>query len=380
DDDWERPNRPSKCTYKLNGDGLAPQASPHIHRDSYYRTGSIKPNILYCMNDSPLIRINRITKNDGVPCEILAKCEFFNPGGSVKDRIAVRMVEDAEERGLIQPGWVLIEPTSGNTGIGIAITCIVKGYRCVIVISEKMSKEKVDIMKALGAEIVQTPTSVSYDAPSSNYRMASKLANTIPKSHILNQFRNASNPIAHYDGTAEEILNACDGKLNMLVCSAGTGGTLSGIARKIKERLPDCLIVGVDPIGSILATPDEVNETSTAFYEIEGIGDDFLPTTLDRKIVDKWYKVGDKESFIMSRRLAREEGFLCGGSSGAAMYCAIKAAKEFNLTANMRVVVLLPDSIRNYMSKFLSDEWMIARAFLDTQTKSHDYTWFIIIS
>ena len=216
---------------------------------------------------------------------------------------------------------------------------------------------QVDVLRALGAEIVRTPTEAAFDAPESHISVAKRLNKEIPNSHILDQYANPSNPLAHYDATAEEILEACDGKLDMLVAGAGTGGTITGIARKLKEKCPECVIVGVDPVGSILAEPEPMNdEDRLAPYQVEGIGYDFIPTVLDRSIVDKWVKSNDKESFLMARRLIRTEGMLCGGSSGASMSCAVEAARS--LGKGKRVVVIMPDSIRNYMTKHLSDEWL----------------------
>lgn len=361
---WTRPDLPSKCTYQLGKTSLSDSPHRHLKREDYQKP-KIYPNVLYHINHTPLVRINKIGKSEGLSCEILAKCEFFNAGGSVKDRIGLRMVEDAESSGRLKPGDVLIEPTSGNTGIGLALTAAVKGYRCIIVLPEKMSKEKVDVLRALGAEIVRTPTSASFDSPESHIGVAARLNQEIPNSHILDQYRNASNPVAHYDATAEEILEQCDGKLDMIVCGAGTGGTIAGIARKIKEKCPTCKVIGVDPIGSILAEPESLNDSDQSFYEVEGIGYDFIPTVLDRSHVDRWYKSADLPSFKMARRLIREEGLLCGGSSGTAMYCAIQAAKDFGLKEGQRLVVLLPDSIRNYMTKFLSDDWLRARHLLE---------------
>lgn len=363
---WDRPDKPSRCTYKLSESTV--EDSPHRHqlRDKSLGKLTILPNVLHHIGRTPMIRINKIGKSVGLQCEILAKCEFFNAGGSVKDRIGLRMIEDAEASGQLKPGDTLIEPTSGNTGIGLALAAAVKGYRCIIVMPEKMSKEKVDVLRALGAEIVRTPTSATFDSPESHIGVAARLVQELPRAHILDQYRNASNPLAHYDGTAEEILEACDGKLDMLVCAAGTGGTMTGIARKIKERCPTCKIIGVDPVGSIIAEPEELNKSDgSGFYEVEGIGYDFIPTVCERRYVDQWYKSEDKPSFQMARRLINEEGLLCGGSSGASMYCALKAAADYHLTAGQKVVVILPDSIRNYMTKFLSDDWLIERHFLD---------------
>ncbi|KAK7168753.1 hypothetical protein R3I93_004910 [Phoxinus phoxinus] len=358
---WIRPDLPSRCTWKL---GDPNTESPHNHFQRT-ETPSILPNILSKIGDTPLVRMNKIPNAFGLKCELLAKCEFFNAGGSVKDRISLRMVEDAEQDGVLKPGDTIIEPTSGNTGIGLALAAAVKGYRCIIVMPEKMSMEKVDVLRALGAEIVRTPTSARFDSPESHVGVAWRLKNEIPNAHILDQYRNPSNPLAHYDTTAEEILKQCDGKIDMLVAGAGTGGTITGIARKLKEKCPDIKIVGVDPEGSILAEPEELNKTDKTQYEVEGIGYDFIPTVLDRSVVDSWYKSNDDESFAMSRMLIREEGLLCGGSSGTAMAAAVHVAKE--LKEGQRCVVILPDSIRNYMSKFLSDKWMCEKGFLSEE-------------
>ncbi|XP_064814777.1 cystathionine beta-synthase a [Oncorhynchus masou masou] len=355
---WIRPDLPSRCTWRLGGNHAD---SPHTHPQQT-KAPKILTNILRRIGDTPLVRMNKIPKTFGLKCEVLAKCEYFNAGGSVKDRISLRMVEDAERAGHLKPGDTIIEPTSGNTGIGLALAAAVKGYRCIIVMPEKMSMEKVDVLRALGAEIVRTPTSARFDSPESHVGVAWRLKNEIPNSHILDQYRNPSNPLAHYDTTAEEILEQCDGKVDMLVAGAGTGGTITGIARKLKERCPNIQIIGVDPEGSILAEPEELNKTDKTRYEVEGIGYDFIPTVLDRSVVDSWYKSNDEESFNMSRMLVRDEGLLCGGSSGTAMAAAVRVAKD--LKEGQRCVVILPDSIRNYMTKFLSDKWMFEKGFL----------------
>uniref|UniRef100_A0A8C7J5L1 Cystathionine beta-synthase n=1 Tax=Oncorhynchus kisutch TaxID=8019 RepID=A0A8C7J5L1_ONCKI len=368
---WIRPDLPSRCTWKL---GMSSAESPHCHSAKGPKPVGILPNILRRIGDTPLVRMNKIPKAFGLKCELLAKCEFFNAGGSVKDRISLRMVEDAERAGILKPGDTIIEPTSGNTGIGLALAAAVKGYRCIIVMPEKMSMEKVDVLRALGAEIVRTPTAARFDSPESHVGVAWRLKNEIPNSHILDQYRNASNPLAHYDTTAEEILEQCDGKVDMLVAGAGTGGTITGIARKLKERCPNIKIVGVDPEGSILAEPEELNMTDKTQYEVEGIGYDFIPTVLDRSVIDKWYKSNDEESFAMSRMLIREEGLLCGGSSGTAMAAAVKMSTE--LKEGQRCVVILPDSIRNYMSKFLSDNWMCDKGFLTPNDLMVSKSWW----
>ena len=297
----------------------------------------------------------------------------------MKDRIGLRMIEDAEKSGRIKPGYTLIEPTSGNTGIGLALGAAIKGYRIIITLPEKMSSEKVNVLKALGAEIIRTPDSAAFDSPDSHIGVAKRLLDEIPNSVILDQYANPGNPMAHYDHTAEEILWSCDDKVDYLVCAAGTGGTLTGTARKLKERCPDIKIIAVDPIGSILAEPDSLNDHNRLKpYHVEGTGYDFIPTVLDRELADRWIKTGDQESFLMSRRLIREEGLLCGGSCGSAMSAAIRLAKELDLGPDKRIVVMLPDSTRNYMTKFLSDDWMYEKEFVDENIKHrpHVQTWW----
>uniref|UniRef100_A0A8C8F155 Cystathionine beta-synthase n=1 Tax=Oncorhynchus tshawytscha TaxID=74940 RepID=A0A8C8F155_ONCTS len=357
---WIRPDLPSKCTWKLGGSSVE---SPHCHSE-LTEAPSILPNILGKIGDTPLVRMNKIPKAFGLKCELLAKCEFFNAGGSVKDRISLRMVEDAERNGILKPGDTIIEPTSGNTGIGLALASAVKGYRCIIVMPEKMSMEKVDVLRALGAEIVRTPTTARFDSPESHVGVAWRLKNEIPNSHILDQYRNPSNPLAHYDTTAEEILEQCDGKVDMLVAGAGTGGTITGIARKLKERCPNIKIVGVDPEGSILAEPEELNKTDKTQYEVEGIGYDFIPTVLDRSVVDRWYKSNDDESFAMSRMLIREEGLLCGRLMSHTM---TGAPKNHNSLIVCLCVVL---------SKFLSDNWMCDKGFLTPEDLMVSKPWW----
>lgn len=317
---------------------------------------NIKDSILDCIGNTPLVRINNITQKDNIKCEILVKCEFFNAGGSTKDRIAKKMFEEAENSGIIKPGDTIIEATSGNTGIGIALYGAIKGYKVIITIPEKMSPEKVNTLKALGAQIIRTPTEEPWDSPNSHIGIAKKLNKEIPNSHILNQYTNINNPLAHYENTAEELWTQCDGKIDYLIAGAGTGGTISGISKKLKEKNSNLITIGVDPYGSILAEPKELNISDINSYKIEGIGYDFIPEVLDRKYVDKWYKTKDKDSFETARRLIREEGILCGGSSGSAFSVALQIAQH--LPADKRVVVILPDSIRNYMSSFLSDGWM----------------------
>jgi len=356
-----RPDKPSVCTW--NGKNSA--ESPHIHRTWKPPTEfGTYDTILEHIGNTPLVKLDKLKKEYGLKCDIYAKCEFFNAGGSVKDRIGLRMVEEAEKAGTITPGvHTLIEPTSGNTGVGLALASAVKGYRCIIVMPEKMSNEKVSVLRALGAEIVRTPTSAAFDSQESHIAVAQKLMNEIPNSVILDQYRNPFNPIAHYDSTAEEIYHQLKGKVDMVVIGAGTGGTVTGIGRKLKEKLPNITVVGVDPEGSSLGVPEEMNkEREGEGYQVEGVGYDFVPTVLDRPVVDRWTKSEDGPSFLMSRKLIREEGLLCGGSSGSNVYCAIEEAQE--LEEGQNVVVVLPDSVRNYMTKFLADDWMVEQGFM----------------
>jgi cystathionine beta-synthase len=316
----------------------------------------IHDSILTTVGGTPIVRLARIGR--GLPCELLAKCEFLNPGGSVKDRIGVRMLLDAEKQGRIRPGDTLIEPTSGNTGIGLALAAAVRGYRMIITMPEKMSREKQVVVEALGAEIIRTPTEAAYDAPESHIGVARRLREVIPNSHILDQYANPSNPLAHEEGTGAEILEQCDGKLDAVVVSAGTGGTITGIARCLKKKLPNVKIIGVDPEGSILAGPGPIHS-----YKVEGIGYDFIPDVLDVKLVDRWIKTNDRDSFRVARQLIRQEGLLVGGSAGATTWAALQVARD--MPAGSRIVVILADSIRNYLSKFVDDRWMRENGFME---------------
>ena len=314
----------------------------------------ILDNILGKVGDTPTVRLNKIGAN--LKCDLLGKCEYFNPGGSVKDRIGWKMVADAEASGRIKPGDTLIEPTSGNTGQGMALAAAVRGYRCIITMPEKMSKEKQITLEALGAEIVRTPTEAAWDDPESHIEVAKKLQKEIPNAHILDQYSNPSNPSAHYDHTAQEILDDFGTSLDMVVMSVGTGGTITGVAKRLKEEISGITIIGVDPVGSILGGGTEVSP-----YLVEGIGYDFFPEVLDNSLIDRYIKTKDDESFSMARRLIREEGLLCGGSSGATMVGALKTAS--GLSQNQKCLVLLPDGIRNYMTKFPNDQWMQEQGF-----------------
>ena len=314
----------------------------------------IHENILSTIGNTPVVKINKIAKN--LDCNVFAKCEFFNPGGSVKDRIGWNMVKEAELSGRIKPGDTLIEPTSGNTGQGIALAAAVKGYKCIITMPEKMSKEKQIALEALGAKIIRTPTEAKSSDPESHISVAKKLKKEIKNSHILDQYSNPSNPEAHYYGTAEEIIKDFQGNLDMVVISVGTGGTITGVAKRLKEEIPKIKIVGADPEGSILGGGEEVSS-----YLVEGIGYDFIPDVLDNSLIDEYIKTKDEESFTMARRLIKEEGLLCGGSCGATMVAAMKAASK--LKNGQNCLVILADGIRNYMTKFPNDSWMKKNGF-----------------
>ena len=314
----------------------------------------IHDNVLSTIGDTPIVKINKIAKN--LDCNVYAKCEFFNPGGSIKDRIGWNMVEEAEKSGRIKPGDTLIEPTSGNTGQGIALAAAVKGYKCIIIMPEKMSQEKQIAIEALGAKIVRTPTEALSSDPESHISVAKKLNSELDNSHILDQYSNPANPDAHYYGTAEEIIKDFSDNLDMVVMSVGTGGTITGVAKRLKEKIPHISIVGADPEGSILGGGDEISS-----YLVEGIGYDFFPDVLDNSLVDRYIKTKDEESFIMARRIIKEEGLLCGGSCGATMVAALQAAS--NLKKGQNCLVVLADGIRNYMTKFPNDDWMKEKGF-----------------
>ncbi|KAI0167425.1 tryptophan synthase beta subunit-like PLP-dependent enzyme [Pestalotiopsis sp. NC0098] len=337
-------------------------AAPVLHRPPPPATVLSATELI---GNTPLVRLNKIPQSLGIECDVYAKVELFNAGGSVKDRIALRMIEEAERSGRIKPGDTLIEPTSGNTGIGLALVGAIKGYKTIITLPEKMSAEKVSVLRALGATIIRTPTQAAWDAPESHIGVARRLVKEIPNAHILDQYSNQDNPNAHEFGTAEEIWHQTGGKLNCVVAGAGTGGTITGLAKGIRKHSKDVKIVAADPQGSILALPEALNEEhKDEPYKVEGIGYDFIPDVLDRELVDKWYKTDDVESFKLARRLIAEEGLLVGGSSGSAMAGMVKAVKDLGLGKGDVVVVILPDSIRSYLSKFADDDWLAANDLL----------------
>jgi cystathionine beta-synthase len=311
-------------------------------------------NALEAIGNTPLVKLNKVT--DGAECLVLAKVEYMNPGGSVKDRPAISMLDAAENEGLLKPGGTIVEPTSGNTGTGLAMAAAIRGYRCILVMPDKMSKEKVDLLRAYGADVVLTPSNVSPDSPESYYGVANKLASEIPGAFQPNQFHNHFNPDAHYHSTGPEIWRQTNGTITHFVAGVGTGGTISGTARYLKEVNPSIHVVGADPEGSIYS--GDIPRS----YAVEGIGMSYLPETVDLRVIDEMVRVSDRESFLMARRITREEGLLVGGSSGTAAVAAIKLAKT--LPKEAIVVVILPDSGRGYMSKIFSDDWMIANGFL----------------
>lgn len=311
-------------------------------------------NILAAIGKTASVRLHRV--GGELDCELYGKCEFLNPGGSVKDRIAYQMIEAAEKAGKIKPGDTLIEASSGNTGIGFAMAGAVKGYEVIITMPAKMSHEKEVVIEALGAKIYRTPTEAAWNDPDSHISLAKKLEKELPNAHFLDQYRNSNNPAIHYEATAAEIMDDMGDQLAMVVVGVGTGGTITGIARRLKEKMPQVKIIGVDPYGSILGGGKEVHP-----YQVEGIGYDFIPPVLDNSLVDEYVKVNDQDSFLMARRLIREEGLLVGGSSGSAVWGALQVAKRLN--KGQRCLVILPDSIRNYLSKFVDDKWMLEHGF-----------------
>jgi cystathionine beta-synthase len=320
-------------------------------------------NILEAVGHTPLVRLNRIAQ--GLKPQIYVKAEFTNPGGSVKDRIGISMIDEAERKGLLKPGGTLIEGTSGNTGMGLALVAAVRGYKCVFTTTDKQSKEKVDLLKALGAEVIVCPTAVEPEDPRSYYSVAKKLAREIPNSYYPNQYDNPMNPEAHYRTTGPEIWEDSEGRVTHFVCGMGTGGTVSGVGKFLKEKNPKIKIIGVDPFGSLYYDFVKTGQTIKAkTYVVEGIGEDFFPSTMNLKILDDVIQVNDEECFVLARRLAKVEGLFTGGSGGGCISATLRVAKD--LGPDDFVVALLPDTGMRYLSKVYNDGWMRERGYVDS--------------
>lgn len=323
-------------------------------------------SIIDAIGNTPLVRLNNVTK--GLKLTVAAKVEYLNPGQSVKDRIALRMIEAAEEKGLIKPGGTIIEGTSGNTGMGLALVAAVKGYKCIFTTTDKQSPEKIDLLRALGAQVEVCPTNVEPDDPRSYYSVAKRLSEEIPNSYYPNQYDNPSNTEAHYRTTGPEIWEQTEGKITHYVAGMGTGGTITGTAKYLKEKNPDIKVIGVDSVGSVYKKYYETGEfdkNEVKPYLTEGIGEDIIPKNVDISMIDAVEQVGDKDAFQMTRALAKEEGLFLGGSCGAAVFGALQYARENKLGENDLMVVILPDSGTRYVSKIYNDEWMKENNFLD---------------
>ena len=326
--------------------------------DNVTAVSPVKDSILDTIGNTPLVRLSRI--GAGLQPQVIAKLETFNPGGSIKDRIAVSLIEAAERDGKLRPGGTIVEPTSGNTGTGLAIAARLKGYRVIAVMPDKMSREKIDLLRAYGAEVVVAPTDVAPDSPQSYYRVADRLTAEIPGAFQPNQYANPANPQTHYESTGPELWDQLGDRLTHLVVGVGTGGTITGMARSLREHIPDLVVVGADPEGSIYSG----GEDNVRPYLVEGVGEDFWPQTFDPSVVDRWVTVSDRDAFITTRRLAQTEGILAGGSGGLALHAALQVAAEVP-DPDAVIVVIIPDGGRSYLSKIYSDAWMRQYGFLE---------------
>jgi cystathionine beta-synthase len=361
EDNYDRRYTTTPCKWSLH----TTEPSPHTKEDHRPRP-KICQNVLEAIGHTPIVKINNITKQENISCELLVKCEFMNPGGSVKDRPGARIIEDLERSGQLRPGMRLAEPTSGNTGIGLAMAAIVKGYELTCALPERMSQEKADILTGLGVKIIRTPSEAKFNAPESHLGVCVAMTKKDPNVVLAGQHIRAYNPLAHYDHTAEEIFDQLDGKLDYLVVSVGTGGQVTGLSRKLKEKIPGLTVVGVDVEGSTIYDPENAKPF---VYKTEGPGNNsIVPRACNTDLVDKWFVSSDHNAFHTARRIIRHEGLLVGGSAGSVVWAAVELCKT--LPADKRVLCMLPDGIKNYLTKFLSDRWMVQNGFMkETETE-----------